>query len=585
MLRTAWQFARRERRRFLLIYAMFIAANLVVALNPLLYGWFVDALQQRQSEVLSFAWLYAGAYLGLKLLEWMFHGPARVMERKLAFNLSRNFLNDMYQKVLHLPVSWHQENHSGSTINRLRKAYDALKEFFQHGFVYLQVMGKFFFSVLAIVYFSPVFGSIGIGIGLFTIWVIFKFDKPFVRALHEQNEKEHLVSSTLFDSLSNIITVITLRLESRIQSRLIRKVKHVFPAFKRQITINEWKWFTANMLVALIYVVVVLGYIYQHWTPGQTFLIGGLVTLLAFVNQFTSVFYDIANQYTKIVQYNTDLQAAKGISTAYAQYSRPEAGAPLPDQWKTLAVEGLSFTYRGTSRQRMTGLENIHLHIRRGGRVALIGESGSGKSTLLALLRGLHLAQPGAHVAVDGDHNFSLASITNTVTLFPQEPEIFENTIRYNITLGLPFSDEEIMAVCETAHFAEVVKHLPQGLATNIQEKGVNLSGGQKQRLALARGILAARTSQIILMDEPTSSVDPRTEMQVYQRLFHAFADKAIISSLHRLNLLHMFDYIYILDKGSIVAEGTFTSLRATSSTFNDLWRHQQDEEGLLLTT
>jgi ABC-type multidrug transport system fused ATPase/permease subunit len=132
------------------------------------------------------------------------------------------------------------------------------------------------------------------------------------------------------------------------------------------------------------------------------------------------------------------------------------------------------------------------------------------------------------------------------------------------------------MEVCDSAHFTEVIQNLPQGLASDIREKGVNLSGGQKQRLALARGVLAARDSSIVLLDEPTSSVDPRTEAMIYDGLFSAFHDKAIISSIHRLHLLPRFDYIYVLHQGRIAAEGSFEDLRAHNPIFRDLWRHQE---------
>ena len=415
-----------------------------------------------------------------------------------------------------------------------------------------------------------------------SIWAVnhFQFDKPFVKALHEQNEQEHKVSSTLFDSLSNIITVITLRLEKRMESSLLKKVKQVYPPFRRQIVVNEWKWFTAHMLVAVIYVVVVVGYIYQHWVPGELFLIGGLVTLLAYVNQFTSVFYDVAYQYTKIVQHNANVEAAKGITEAFIQQHRPALADSLPENWRSLEIKGLNFTH-GAVAEKRTGLHDLQMRIRRGERIALIGESGSGKSTLLALLRGLYTPEAGVVATADEHHPVDFAHIASTVTLFPQEPEIFENTIRYNITLGLPFSEEEIQQVCETAHFSDVVSKLPKGLESNIQEKGVNLSGGQKQRLALARGILAARSSQLVLMDEPTSSVDPRTELQLYQKLFKNFTDKAVISSLHRLHLLPLFDYIYVLDAGRVVEEGTFESLRLHGVLFKELWQHQADKEAV----
>ncbi|GAB3980799.1 ABC transporter ATP-binding protein [Spirosoma terrae] len=579
LLRTAWQYARHEKRQYVLVYFLFILANVVAALRPLLFGWFVGQFQQPNVDILRLVWLYAGGYVALEILEWAFHGPARVMERRLAFNLSRNFLDELFHQTLHLPVGWHKDHHSGVTINRIRKAYDALKTFFQDGFIYLQALAKFVFSFGAMLYFSPAFGLVGVLLGALTIWVILCFDRPFIKALDETNEREHVVSATLFDSLSNIITVITLRLEARIQAGLGYKIAEVFPPFMRQVKINEWKWFAASMLVALIYVVMAAGYVYQHYTPGQVFMVGGLVTLLGYVNQFTSVFHDIAWQYTEIVKYNTDVQTVRSISEAYAQHEHPESAA-LPDNWHNIAIAQLNFSHgrnvTGTS-QKIANLDNVRLNLSRGKRIAFIGESGSGKSTLLTLLRGLYQPEPGLSVLVDGQLFPDLNAIANTVTLFPQEPEIFESTIAYNITLGLPFSDDEIRQVCRVARFEEVLKQLLHGLDTNIQEKGVNLSGGQRQRLALARGVLAARTSDIVLLDEPTSSVDPKTELEIYRELLREFADKAVVSTLHRLHLLPLFDYVYIMQDGHIVDAGTFLELRQHSVIFQDMWAHQKE--------
>jgi ABC-type multidrug transport system fused ATPase/permease subunit len=527
------------------------------------------------TDVMSYTWIFAASYLGLKLVEWAFHGPARVMERKLAFNLSKNFLDELYHQILHLPVKWHKDHHSGATINKIQKAYGSLKEFFQNGFVYVQVLGKFIFSLGAMCFFSPLFGFIGVLIGMFTVWVIFQFDKRFVTYLKQCNEREHEVSSNLFDSLSNIITVITLRLENSMQSSLFEKIANVFPPFKKQITINEWKWFIASMLVACVYVIVVIGYVYQNYTPGQTFLIGGLVTLLAYVTQFTSVFYDVAAHYTRIVQFNTDVHAATALSEIYLQNHRPEAAANMPATWKAIDLKNIHFSHGPFHKSNISGLHDLQIRINRGERIALIGESGSGKSTLLALLRGLYAPEPGSILKIDEKSDCDFGMIANNVTLFPQEPEIFENTIKYNITLGLPFSETEIAEACDAAHFTEVIKNLQNGLDSEIKEKGVNLSGGQKQRLALARGMLAAKSSHIVCLDEPTSSVDPRTEIQIYNKMFEAFSDKAVISSLHRLHLLSSFDFVYIMDKGKIIDQGTFQYLRNHSAIFNELWHHQ----------
>jgi ATP-binding cassette, subfamily B, bacterial len=586
LLKKAWNYALLERKRFIVIYSMFVVANIVIALNPLFYGWFVDSLQTEGPDALVNGWIYVGGFLVLRLVEWGFHGPARIMERELAFNVSRNFIEDLYSKVLHLPAKWHQDNHSGATISKIQKAYIALRDFFQNGFIYLHSFGKFIFSFAAMLYFSPLFGAIGVAIGAFTIYIIRKFDRPYIKSLREVNAKENEVSSTLFDSLSNIVTVITLRLEKRIKLSFMNKLDEVAMPFKHNVKINEWKWFTAQMLVGLIYAVITIGYIYQNYVPGQTFYIGGLVILIGYVNQFTSVFNDIAAQYSQIVKYDTDIQNAQEIETAYASVPGKAANQKLPLDWNTIDIKNLNFTRtaEGQSMRGNNGIYDLQIRIKKGQRIALIGESGSGKSTLLALLRGLYSPLDGSKILMNDKQKIAFEQISGNVTLIPQEPEIFENTVRYNITLGLPFTDEDVMQACESARFAEVIQQLPRGLDTHMAEKGVNLSGGQKQRLALARGILAARTSDIILMDEPTSSVDPRTEKRAYQNMFESFEGKAVISSLHRLHLLNLFDYVYILRNGSVIDEGPFEELKRYSLVFKEMWEHQHTEQIIVPT-
>jgi len=583
LLRTAWRYARTERKRYIFIYALFLGANFVYCSYPLLLGWFIDKIQRRQDQIPHYVLLYGASYLGLKFLEWSMHGPARVMERKLAFNLSRNFLYERYHQALHLPAKWHQDHHSGSTINRIRKAYEALRSFFDGGFTSVYAISRLAVSLTAMLIVAPLFGCIAAALGALTIAIIMRFDKPIIKTQEEVNEAEHVVSATLFDSLSNIMTVVTLRLEQSMENGLAAKIQHLLHPFRRNALINEWKWFVADILVAFIYCVIVTGYVLQHWEPGKLFYVGTLVMLLGYVSQFTSVFHDTAAEYNRLVQYNTDVRTADSIEQAFFEHHRPDKKSDLPADWQTIEITNLNFSHREAYNQEHApqSLHNVSLKLQRGKRVALIGESGCGKSTLLALLRGLYEPEPGYQFRVDGQSR-TLASLNETVTLFPQDPEIFENSIAYNLTLDLPFQAKDISLACETSHFTEVVNELPRGLDSGIQEKGVNLSGGQKQRLALARGILAAQESDVVLLDEPTSSVDPKTEALIYQRLFQAFSAKAMVSALHRLHLLHSFDYVYVLEQGRVVAQGTLAELRRDSTVFQELWRHQENPAALI---
>jgi ATP-binding cassette, subfamily B, bacterial len=115
--------------------------------------------------------------------------------------------------------------------------------------------------------------------------------------------------------------------------------------------------------------------------------------------------------------------------------------------------------------------------------------------------------------------------------------------------------------------------NLPKGLDSVINEKGVNLSGGQKQRLALTRALLFSKNKEIILLDESTSSVDPENEYDIYQNIWQSYKDKTIVASIHKMNLLKLFDRIIIFDRGKIIDEGRFSTLLATNKNFQVMWQ------------
>ncbi|MEM8909894.1 MAG: ABC transporter ATP-binding protein, partial [Bacteroidota bacterium] len=117
LMKTAWKYAYHARGKYINIYIRFVMSNLVHALEPILWGLFINQIQLQGTDILQSAWLYVGAYLLVLLVDWFFHGTARIMERELAFDMGKHFLQELYFKAVHLPVKWHQDNHSGATIN------------------------------------------------------------------------------------------------------------------------------------------------------------------------------------------------------------------------------------------------------------------------------------------------------------------------------------------------------------------------------------------------------------------------------------------------------------------------------------
>jgi ABC-type multidrug transport system fused ATPase/permease subunit len=157
----------------------------------------------------------------------------------------------------------------------------------------------------------------------------------------------------------------------------------------------------------------------------------------------------------------------------------------------------------------------------------------------------------------------TVRDLASLATLVPQEPEIFEATLEENLTMGRALPREAILRAATTAELLPVIDGLPQGLATPLGERGVNLSGGQRQRVALARAIIAAAGRPLLLLDEPTSSLDPATEARLYERLLGMFADGCVVSSIHRLHLLPRFDEIVLMDEGRMVDSGPLNEVLA----------------------
>jgi ABC-type multidrug transport system fused ATPase/permease subunit len=189
----------------------------------------------------------------------------------------------------------------------------------------------------------------------------------------------------------------------------------------------------------------------------------------------------------------------------------------------------------------------------------------------LRVLAGLYPADR-VRITIDGQLS-DLRDLSSIAVLVPQEPEIFESDVRSNLTLGVPRSDAEIERACDIACLAPVLASLPGGIAAVISERGANLSGGQRQRLALARGLLAAFGASLVLLDEPTSSIDPVTEARIYDGVLAALTDACVISSIHRLHLLPRFDTIVLLDAGRVVDAGSLDDLLARQPLFAEMWR------------
>jgi len=566
MVGQAWRFGKGQRQHMVLFYCLFFCANLAIIAQPWIFGQTLNVLQSGGADLFQRAWPWFILYGGMMLVFWSFHGPARVTERRFGFYVKKQFFDQHYRAITELPLAWHRDHHSGEVINRVQKAGTGIYMFSQSQFMYFETVLRFCGAIIMLFIVSPTVALLAIGGALGIMVLIRRFDKRLILLVRQENSADHFFASGLFDFISNINTLITLRLAPLTQHELSRRLMGVFVPLSQSIKLNETKWFCFMMMVVALEAIIMLTFIHHQIAIRNMVMVGTLVTVFQYFRQINDVFVRFAIYYQELIRYCVDLQAVAPITEA-AEALQKNHAPPMPENWQEIILNELHFSYGEADGPKT--LSDLNLRLRRGARIALVGPSGAGKSSLLAVLRGIYPAE--AQVAIDGAAG-QLAMLGDCATLVPQDAEIFESSIAQNITMGVSDEETRMLHAAEIAEFNAVAAALPNGYATDIREKGVNLSGGQKQRLALARGLFSAADSSLLLLDEPTSAVDPATELKIMQNLFEAYPRMTIVASLHRLHLLSRFDWIYVLAEGRVVEEGNLNTLLAQGGVLKSLW-------------
>lgn len=553
MWREVASYASRRQKLIILayhfVYLVAIGFNL---LQPYLLGKLVNVLQAGGADVFQESLRYISLIIMASMGFWVFHGPARVIERRVAQQIYMHYLTVSYQRVTEMPIKWHQDHHSGQVINRIGTAGSGIKNFVQDGFVSIQNVGTLIGSIGMLIWFNATLGVISACAFVTSLMMIFYVNRFMVRALHAHNEANHAVNATFFDFVSNIGSIIILRLQDFSRLTLRHKLDATMKPWMSDVRINEIRYFIYTIMHVGMMAGIVLGYIYYQVEYIGAIAAGSLVTVYMYQNRIGDQGFSFLSMHAEWLRSLTACAATKDLVEDHARLA-PKEEIVLPENWQDVTLHDTVFAHKADDGGARMTLHVDGLSIRHGEKIALIGTSGAGKSTLLSLLRGLH--EPvRTQFTIDGQpHDF--AALAAMTTLIPQDPEIFENTLKFNVGFGLDVPDDMIISALDRAEFLPVLRQLPMGIETDIREKGVNLSVGQKQRLAMARGIFAAAQSDIVLLDEPTSSLDLPTEERIFRRMFADFADKTIIATLHRLHLLPMFDRIIFLDQGRITAD------------------------------
>ena len=527
-------------------------AQVVRLTIPWFFGEAVNALQTSGMEGIARARNDLLLMLAAVGVAWTMHGPARIVERFTALVVRERFADALHVKALALPVRWHEQHHSGETLHRMTRATSSLSSFAQSQFIYLQNTVSVVGPIAALFLVSRATGAAALAgyaaIGFFVV----RIDAFMVRLVREENRAERRYNSALVDCLGNIATVLTLRLQEPMRKMLRSRLLEVFAPLRRNIVFNEVKWGGIDLLNGGMRTGLVALYAWLDWHQRGTISVGTAVMVHQYSQQVGNVVANMAMHWNDLVRQKTEVADVDPIFTSPA---RSLDAAAVPEGWREISVEGVRFVHPRAGAGQ-PALDDVSVELRRGERIALVGASGAGKSSLLRVLAGLVDAER-VSISVDGKLDPQLKHLGAVSVLLPQDPAVFESSVRENLTMGLSYRQSDIERASELAGFTSVIAQLPQGWGTLISERGVNLSGGQKQRLALARALLAAKDVGLVLLDEATSSVDASTEAEIYDRLMTAFADACIVSSVHRLHLLRRFDTVLLMEHGRIIDSGT----------------------------
>ena len=256
-------------------------------------------------------------------------------------------------------------------------------------------------------------------------------------------------------------------------------------------------------------------------------------------------------------------------SSAVSRWDKNQLDDSIPFK-NTLTFKDISFSYPGTKKK---ALDKINLDIHPGQFIGLVGSSGSGKSTLADVFLGL-LKPTSGEIVIDNEilSNLDLRQWQNNIGAVSQSIFLSDSSIKENIAFGLRHDeiiDEKVILAARLANLSDFIGTLPEGLKTNVGERGIQLSGGQRQRIGIARALY--NNASILVFDEATSALDGLTEKKVMDAIYNLSGSKTIITIAHRLATIKKCDLIYLLDEGKIIDSGKYDDLKKRNSLFESM--------------
>ncbi len=514
---------------------------------------------------------------GLNLLGIIVSGLSDRLGDHFAGEQRRLLTEKFYNKVLALPQAYFDSEISGKIINQLNRGIFTIQNFANAATNFIiPAFLQSIFTVIILARYSPVIALLVFV--LFPIYLVLSYYSSlrWGREEERKNKREDQLRGRISEVIGNIKIVKAFLTEKPEFNFVSDKLADINRIYAGQSATYHRIDFARNFSLIVILLGINILVFYQTFTKSMS--IGVMVLIIQLVLQARRPLFAMSFILTQLQN------AESGSKEFFEVLEIPDSEATVSEKrlkkftQPGLTFENISFNYQDSGKI----LDRVSFSIKPLEKIALVGHSGAGKTTITNLI--LKLYNPTKGEIFLGDNSYremSTEEVRQNVALVFQDNELFSTSVRTNVAYGAKATEKEIWAALKAANAEEFVKQLPKGLDAEIGERGVKLSGGQKQRIQIARAIL--KEAPILILDEATSSLDAKSEIEVQEALNKLMADKLVIIIAHRFSTLQNVDRMMVINDGRITQSGTPRELAQQPGIYADLLKYQIEGNKKLL--